>query len=185
MMDITLRLVTKEDAPQVRHLIAKNKVRLRRYLPQTAGAGKNLTAAQRFVEEKIRQALRRELFYFVLVRNQQEIIGNITVKNIEWTVPKGELSYFIDQDYEGKGYISLALHWVVKHCFETLALEKLYVRIAPDNIPSKKVVRKHGFSREGLLRQEYRTGEGALVDVEYYGLLRSDYAHRPKRAAEY
>ena len=178
-MAIELRLVTVEDAPQSQHIIKNNTSRLKRYLPKTAAAGRSFPAAKRFVEEKIQQAARRDLFYFVIVKDQRNIIGNVTLKNLDWSVPKGELSYFIDQNYLRQGYTATAVGWMVKYAFEELKLEKLYAKIAPDNPASQKTVLKNGFRKEGLLRREYRTGEGDLVDTEYYGLLKSDYLQAP------
>nr|WKN37500.1 GNAT family N-acetyltransferase [Tunicatimonas sp. TK19036] len=173
--DIRLRLVTIEDAPQLHRVIKSNMIRLKRYLPKTAKAGQSLHAAKRFVEEKIRQASHRKLFCFVIITKQQEIIGTINLKNLDWSVPKGELSYFIDQDHLRKGYTSAAVAWIVKYAFEKLKLEKLYAKVAPDNVASQKTVLKNGFIQEGYLRQEYRTGDGELIDTQYYGLQKSDY----------
>lgn len=164
-----------EDVPEIHRVVKDNMARLKRYLPKTAEAGRSSYAARRFVEDKIREASHRRLFCFVILTEQHKIIGNVTLKNLDWSIPKGEISYFIDQSHLRKGYTSAAVGWVVHHAFEKLDLEKLYVKVAPDNMASQKTVLKNGFVKEGLLRQEYRTGEGDLVDTEYYGLLRSDY----------
>lgn len=183
-MAIELRLVVMEDTPRIHRVIKNNAKRLKRYLPKTAKAGQSMHTAKRFVEEKIREAAHRRLFCFVIITEQQEIIGNVTLKNLDWSVPKGELSYFIDQDHLRKGFTSTAVAWVVKHAFEKLSLEKLYVKIAPDNTASQKTVLRNGFVKEGLLRREYRTGNGDLIDTEYYGLLRSDYMAARRKPAE-
>jgi RimJ/RimL family protein N-acetyltransferase len=48
----------------------------------------------------------------------------------------------------------------------------VYARIAPDNPASIRVAEKCGFQHEGLLRKEYRAGNGELMDVLYYGILK-------------
>lgn len=184
IMDIKIRLLTKEDTPQIYRLIESNRDRLRRYFPKTTGAIRDLNTAQLFVEQKMQQALRKELFFFVILYIENEIIGNVTIKNIDWTVPKCELSYFIDQAYEGKGYTSRVMPEIVKHCFEELGMEKLYLRIATENIASKSIAQKNGFIQEGLMRNEYRTGEGALIDIAYYGLLSSESASNEQASKE-
>lgn len=175
-MDIKVRLLAKEDTPQIQKIIEKNRDRLKRYFPKTVDAVKDRDSAKLFVEQKIQQAFNRELFYFVIIFCESEIIGNVTIKHIDWTVPKCELSYFIDKEYEGRGYTSTVMQSIVKHCFEELKIEKLYLRIAPENMASKKIAQKNGFTKEGFMRREYRTGEGALIDIEYYGLLRNENA---------
>ncbi|MDD7793160.1 GNAT family N-acetyltransferase [Clostridium sp. 'White wine YQ'] len=44
-----------------------------------------------------------------------------------------------------------------------------------ENSPSKKVLMKNGFLKEGTIRQgNFWPGKG-IVDLEYYGLLKEDY----------
>ena len=34
---------------------------------------------------------------------------------------------------------------------------------------------KHHFKQEGILRDEFKNGDGILEDVVYFGLLKSEY----------
>jgi ribosomal-protein-serine acetyltransferase len=168
-----IRLIEKEDFEEIYHLVERNRERLITYFPRTSSVVKDLDAAKRFARQKVRQALEKEQYYFVIVlKNQPAIIGMVMVKNIDWTVPKGELAYFIDENYEGIGITSNAVKYVVEYCFEQLEMEKLYIKFDPENVGSKKVAIKNGFEKEGFLKREFRTGQGALTDVERYGLLR-------------
>jgi RimJ/RimL family protein N-acetyltransferase len=51
-------------------------------------------------------------------------------------------------------------------------VEKVYARISPENIGSIKVVEGCGFEREGMLRRDFRTPDGTLLDVYVYSCLR-------------
>ncbi|GEO09011.1 hypothetical protein SAE01_15070 [Segetibacter aerophilus] len=93
------------------------------------------------------------------------------VKNIDWSVPKGELAYFIDAEQEGKGFTSNAVELVKNYAFEDLKIEKLYIKIDPRNLGSKRVAINNGFEKEGYFKHEYRTGYGDVTDVERYGLV--------------
>ncbi len=97
----------------------------------------------------------------------------MVIKDIDFTVPKCELAYFIDEAFEGKGIATDATHWLVNFCFEELDMEKIILRINPANEGSKQVALKNGFSREGYMKNEYRNGYGELTDVEHYGLTRN------------
>jgi RimJ/RimL family protein N-acetyltransferase len=48
----------------------------------------------------------------------------------------------------------------------------VYARVAPDNLASCKVLENCGFQREGLLRQDFRTHDGRLIDLYLYGRLK-------------
>lgn len=173
MKDILVRLVEKEDSEEIFDLIEKNRERLLTYFPKTSTVVKDLEAAKKFAKQKMRQALEREQYNFlVILKSQLRVIGMVMVKNIDWTIPKGELAYFIDKEYEGIGITSKAVKFVVEYCFKQLEMEKLYIKFDPENAGSKKVAVKNGFEKEGLLKREFRTGYGAITDVERYGLLR-------------
>ncbi len=168
-----VRLIEKEDFEEIYHLVERNRERLILYFPKTSVSIKDIEAAKIFAKQKVKQAFEREQYNFVIaLKSNQEIIGMVMVKNIDWTIPKGELAYFIDQNYEGIGITSNAVKWVVEYCFEELEMEKLYIKFNPENMGSKRVAIKNGFQKEGFLKREFRTGLGELTDVERYGLLR-------------
>ena len=109
--------------------------------------------------------LRQIFFYFVLSFNS---------KNIK----KCELGYFIAENETGKGLISKFTSEVVTYCFDILQMNKIFLRIAPDNIRSQKVATHNGFKKEGLLREEYKGFQDKLEDVMYFGLLKADYLNK-------
>lgn len=173
MKELRVRLIEKEDFTDIYYLIEKNRDRLITYFPKTSTGIKDLESAKKFATYKVRQALEREQYCFVVaLKSDPEIVGMVMVKNIDWIIPKGELAYFIDQNYEGIGITSNAVRWIVEYCFKELEMEKLYIKFNPENIGSKKVAIKNGFEKEGFLKREFRTGLGELTDVERYGLLK-------------
>ena len=72
--------------------------------------------------------------------------------------------------------VHLKLFWfgLLTICFEELKLERVYARIALANLASQKVVLKNGFQLEGRMRNDFRTADGNLIDVEIYAILKSD-----------
>lgn len=173
MKEIQIRPVEMEDFTDLFNITEKNRGRLIMYFPKTSRSIKDIETTKKFIKQKIRQALQKEQFCFVItLKSNRELIGMVMIKNIDWTIPKGELAYFIDKDFEGMGITSNAVKWVVDYCFTELEMEKLYIKFNPENKGSKKVAIKNGFEREGLLKREFRTGLGALTDVERYGLLK-------------
>lgn len=113
MSEIQIRLIEKEDYLQLYNVIEKNRQRLLTYFPKTSNAITSIDTARKFTQLKLQQALNRDQFYFIVaLKNTSEIIGGIILKNIDWSVPKGELAYFIDIEFEGKGYTTYAVKWV-------------------------------------------------------------------------
>ncbi len=118
MTEIQIRLIEKEDYLQLYDLIEKNRQRLLTYFPKTSNAITDIETANKFTHLKLRQAFNREQFYFVTeMKNTSQFIGGVILKNIDWSVPKGELAYFIDGEYEGKGFTSYAVKREVKRIY--------------------------------------------------------------------
>ena len=168
-----IRPIRNEDSLNYHSLVDQNKVRLSKYFPKTLIATEDLESTTAHILERIRLTETKEFFTFVIFENlSKKIIGTIFLKELDWNIPKGEIGFFIDQSYEGKGIITKSVSLVKKHCFDTLGLNKLYMRIAEENISSKRVAEKNGFEVEGILRKDFKTSEGKLIDLVYYGLLK-------------
>ena len=165
------RLIEDKDAKILYELIEKNRKRFTPYFPVTTKEVYNLKSAKRFVKQKIDQAFFQEQYYFLVFDGASNLVGNVTAKNIDLSVPKCELSYFIDIDSEGQGLMSKALDDLIRYCFESLKIKKIYLRIVPENVSSIKLAEKKGFVLEGTHKMDFRTGEGRIVDVNYYALF--------------
>ena len=49
--------------------------------------------------------------------------------------------------------------------------KKIYCRAASENTRSINAILGYGFELEGTLRRDYKTTDGRLVDLNYYGKL--------------
>jgi RimJ/RimL family protein N-acetyltransferase len=64
-----------------------------------------------------------------------------------------------DKGEWGKGYGTEATLLMVRHAFETLNLNRVWLQVYEYNEPAIRIYEKLGFRREGMLRQEnYREG---------------------------
>lgn len=57
------------------------------------------------------------------------------------------VSYWIDEDNNGKGIATKAINLVTRHAFDTLSVEVVEAPIQPHNLASIKVVSKLGFRK--------------------------------------
>jgi ribosomal-protein-serine acetyltransferase len=161
------------DAENFCNFIQKNFNRIANSAPNTAKAIKDVESTRSFIKERIEKAKNRELFTFTIFEKNNNLpIGNIVIMNIDWSIPKGELGFFIDGDYEGKGITTNAISVLIKYAFSELGFQKLFMRISSNNISSKRVAEKNKFEMEGVLKKDFRNFEGNLVDVIYYGLCK-------------
>jgi len=170
--DLVLRPLNSDDFNEFFLLIDRNRLRLRDFFPLTISVVTSREKAKAYVEQRMRQAVKKEFFSFVLTDRGGKLQGYISLKNFDWEVPKCELAYFIDGAYEGKGIMTNAMAAIVGYCFDTLRMNKLYLTTAVDNHSSRRMVEKNGFEVEGVLRKDFKHSSGKLVDMAYYGLVR-------------
>lgn len=118
---------------------------------------------------------RKSFSFFIKDTIKNTLIGLVNIKNIDEGIKKCEIGYFISENYTGKGIVSKFTSEVVIYCFDILQMNKVFLRIAPENIGSQKVAIKNNFKQEGVLREEYKGFQDKFEDVIYFGLLKIDY----------
>jgi ribosomal-protein-serine acetyltransferase len=170
--NFVIRPICSEDSSNYHLFVDQNKDRLTKYFPKTLNANKDISSTTAHIVERLRLAEKKEFFTFIILDNlSDKIIGTVFIKDLDWTIPKGELGFFIDKAYEGKGIITNAVAIISNHCFQSMGLNKIFMRIAEDNVSSRRVAEKNEFKIEGVLRKDFKTAEGKLIDVVYYGLI--------------
>lgn len=157
-------------------LIENNRNRIIKTFPVTVSNCIDLKATEEFIIKNIQIEKEKSGYYFY-VRNIEtnKLIGYIGIKKIDYHISKCELFYFIDNHFEGNGIISKAVSEVIGFCFQELKMNKIFICTSKINFGSQQIALKNGFIQEGTLREEFKNHEGILEDINYYGLLKSDY----------
>ncbi len=157
-------------------LIERNVNHIKKTFPKTLNACLDLDKTIQFLGENIDREENGSGYYFY-IRNLEsgKLIGYVCIKNVDRNIMKCELAYFVDKNFEGKGVISKAVSNVIRFCFSDLRMNKIFICTSLENLGSQRVATKNGFVEEGILRQEFKSGEGHLEDVKYFGLLKQDY----------
>lgn len=157
-------------------IVQHNQDYLTDHFPDLVSQTDSAEGAESFIRRRLAAWLLQEDYSFgVWDAKTAEMIGFIHLFHIEWSVPKGELAYFLDRDAAGKGIMTEALGRVVQFAFRQLEMEKLYLHMLTDNYASQRLARKLGFGREGDLRNEFRRTGGTLVDLMRMGLTREEF----------
>ena len=84
------------------------------------------------------------------------------------------LGYYAFVPYAGRGLMKDGLAQVITHAFKTMKLHRLEANIQPGNLPSKALVKKLGFRREGL-SPRYLKINGRWRDHERWAILSEDW----------
>ena len=82
--------------------------------------------------------------YAVTLKDNDLLIGTVGM-GLEDTVNEVEMAYFIDEEYQNKGYATEALMALFDWCMEVSDLDYLILTIDCANEASCKVAKKAGF----------------------------------------
>ena len=165
-----LELLSKEKSEPFFNLIQKNKSRLEDFFAGTVAKTNTMETTLVYCDE-IEVKVENKVYFPYLISESTtgKLIGFIDVKNIDWNIPKAELGAFIDVNYEGKGIITNYIDYLIDEIVEQHNFKKLFCRIAKENKRSIQVALNNGFELEGVIKCDYRTTKGDLIDLNYYG----------------
>ena len=82
--------------------------------------------------------------YAVALKDSDLLIGTVGM-GLEDTINEVEMAYFIDEEYQGKGYATEALKALFGWCMEVSDLNYMVLTIDCANVASCKVAEKSGF----------------------------------------
>lgn len=171
---VNIRPIELGDKEAFYNLVNENTDRLTNYFPITIEKAATPEIAETSIKMYEILAGKNELHVFIMERDtDKKILGMVFLKNIDHRVHKCELAYFIDKEEEGKGITSNAVKESIAIAFDKLNLNKVFLRVDPNNIPSNRIAQKNGFQLEGVLKNEFRVHDGSFIDLNYYGLLRN------------
>ena len=110
-----------------------------------------------------------------------EVIGTIDYAELDKEARSAEVGYQLGKAWWGKGFAAEALQAVIKHCFETVKLNRIWAEFDIRNTNSGKVMEKAGMFYEGTARRHrVRAKSGELVSHSSYAILAEDYFGRTK-----
>ncbi|HEY2493622.1 MAG TPA: GNAT family protein [Paenibacillus sp.] len=114
-------------------------------------------------------------YMFGIFTSDAELIGQVTISNVVRGVGQyADVGYLIDLIHQGKGYMTAALGLALQYAFEALRLHRVQAVILPVNQPSRRVLEKSGFQREGIARRFLRIND-QWQDHETFAILEEEY----------
>ncbi len=118
-------------------------------------------------------------------RGDDALLGAINISEIVWGFFKsGYLGYYIGEAYAGQGYMTEALHLMLRLAFRRLRLHRVEANILPENQASLALVRRAGFRCEGRSLR-YLKIAGRWRDHERWALLADEWRPAASTAHHY
>lgn len=118
---------------------------------------------------------RRFLLFLLIDKASGFVVGRCGLHNWNPDHHRAEIGYVMTvESFKQQGLMSEALEAIIRYGFSELHLNRIEAIVAPDNIPSLRLLEKNGFVLEGRLRKHY-PAENGFEDSLILGLLREEY----------
>lgn len=170
---IRFRAAEREDLPTFVSWINDPEVRagLSLYTPISQAA------EEKWFENMIKQHPAQQVMVVEAKQGKEWIvIGNCGLIEVNWRLSSAEVGIMIGARNEwNKGYGTEAMRLLLRHGFETLNLNRVFLRVYEDNLGAIRAYEKAGFVHEGRLR-EAQFSDGKYKDVLLMSVLRSEWS---------
>ena len=114
----------------------------------------------------------RQIRWGIVRKEDLQLIG--TCGFVALHTHRGEIGYDLASAYRRQGYASEALEVLLEVGFEDMELHRIEALVMVDNVASAGLLRKCGFSEEGILR-DYDFFKGAFHDLRFFSLLEGEF----------
>jgi RimJ/RimL family protein N-acetyltransferase len=121
----------------------------------------------------------KSFFMGAFERTTGQFVAQIYIGAVNWQLPEFEIGYFVDKDYEGRGYVTEAVRGAVALIFQHLKAHRICLHCSDVNERSRRVAERCGFVLEGHLRETHQHADGAFSGDFSFGLLKSEFDAHP------
>ncbi|WP_074598288.1 GNAT family N-acetyltransferase [Sediminibacillus halophilus] len=152
---IYLRPFETADAAQTLQLQKRNKRFFERFSMTRSEAYYTLSAQQKLIESFREKREADEEYHFgIYQKSDHLLVGTIQLfQVVRGSLQSSFIGYFVDKNYNGKGYASEAVKQITSYAFDVLQLHRIEAGVMPHNKGSIRVLEKAGFHREGIARK--------------------------------
>lgn len=116
------------------------------------------------------------LFIHLIEKATGTVVGSFAYHNWYPAHSRSEIGYAMAaEEYKNKGFMKEAFPAMIAFGFEAMELNRIEAFIHPENSPSRRLVERAGFRKEGLLQEHYNNN-GVVGDSMVFGLLKCNYS---------
>jgi ribosomal-protein-alanine N-acetyltransferase len=165
---LILRPLRTNDVPEMRRALRSNAGHLRPWsvAPGPGEDPASLASVSRAVLQHRREWKRGHTFVLVITPrdNEARVIGRIALGAVlRGAFQNAYLGYWIDQELQGRGLMTEAVHATTAFAFSAAGLHRVQAAVMPRNGASLRVLEKAGYRREGVA-QRYLSIAGRWED---------------------
>lgn len=107
---------------------------------------------------------------FTIFSRDGAVLGRCSLHHIDWGVPKFEVGYWIRKSAQGQGIATTATQLMTEMAFTVLGARRVSLWCAVDNVPSRRVAQKLGFTHEGTFKNDEVDALGRPIDMDIFAI---------------
>ena len=162
--EIELELAEEHHAREIFELTDRNREHLAPWMPWVATTV-TVDDTMGFLRFARAEYVAGKQFHCNL-RYQGAIAGGIGLR-LDRSHDACELGYWIDAGLVGRGIVTRAARALTAAAFEHLSMHRVCIRAAEQNVRSRAVAERLGYTFEGVLRDNERVGDRYLTLASY------------------
>lgn len=170
--ELTLRMLSGRDAEPLYQLTDQSREHLKKWLPwldEIHSVDDSLSFIKNsFQLYNDRKGITAGIFWF------DQLVGVVGFNELDFKNKTGYIGYWLGENYQGKGIMTKAVSSLITYGFSDLSLNRMDLRAAKENLPSRAIAERIGFKKEGQIRQAEWLYD-RYVDHIVYGLLKDEW----------
>jgi len=171
---IELRLLQEHHVAEFYAWQMENSEHLRRWLDWPLDENYSIEDSRGFIKRWLNRFADNNGFE-AGIWYQGKLIGEVSVDRIEWQNKLAEMGYSLGAEYQGRGIVTACMRVLIDYAFDELKLNRVELRCAAENLKSRAVAERLGFTQEGELRESWLI-HGRFVGQVVYGMLASEWS---------
>jgi ribosomal-protein-serine acetyltransferase len=169
---LELRILEERNAEELYMLTEANRPYLSRWLPWPDDI-LSIGDSRLFIRDGLRQFAENNGFQ-AGIWSDNELIGCIGFHRINWTDRNTEIGYWLAENMTGRGIMTKACTALLDYAFNVWKLHRVVIRCAVENVKSRAIPQRLGFTQEGILRGEIYVND-AYLDHVLYSVLSDEW----------
>lgn len=167
--ELELVFLQKSMATELHALITNDVEFLAQWLPWVHHV-KIVADSEKFIKDSTisfgeQKSMNVSIYY------QAQLVGVAGYNKIQPTLKKVDIGYWLGSKYQGNGIMTRVVKFLIQNAFENMDAEKVEIAHAVNNNPSQKVIKRCGFTQEGIIKNAENL-HGKIVDHVVYGIYK-------------
>ena len=172
--NIELKILESSHSKEIFDLTNSCRLYLREWLPWVDNS-RSIEDVKIFIESVKNQMVLKTGFQMG-IWYEGLLVGMIGFHKIDWVNKSTSIGYWLGQNHMGKGIMTKSTKTLVNHAFINLNLNRVEIRCAENNIKSRAIPERLGFTIEGLARDSEWLYDHYVSHV-VYGILAKEWIH--------